>query len=261
MPSMMKSAALFGAFAASAMAHGTVSGIVADGTYSQGYNPSMQYQSPAPKVVGWSIPQDQDNGFVAPDAYADADIICHKGATNGQAVADVKAGGTVDFQWTTWPESHHGPVITYMANCGGDCTTADKKTLKWNKIDAKGLIDGSSAPGTWATDNMISNNNTWTTTIPDSIAAGQYVLRHEIIALHSAGQENGAQNYPQCVNVKVTGSGTEDLSSTGTLGTALYKADDAGIKISIYSSLSDYEIPGPAMWTGASSGSSTAATT
>lgn len=51
-----------------------------------------------PVVAGWSTPEDTDNGFV--NAYADADIICHKGATNAQTSATVKAGGTVDIQWT-----------------------------------------------------------------------------------------------------------------------------------------------------------------
>jgi len=40
-----------------------------------------------------------------------------------------------------------------------------------------------------------ANNNTWTMTIPSGLN-GNYVLRHEILALHSAGQQNGAQNYP-----------------------------------------------------------------
>lgn len=43
-----------------------------------------------------------------------------------------------------------------------------------------------------------ANNNTGSLTIPSDLKAGNYVLRHEIIALHSAGQEDGAQAYPQC---------------------------------------------------------------
>lgn len=71
----------------------------------------MQYESPPPVVVGWSIPEDLDNGFVAPAAYADPDIICHKGATNAGASAKVTAGSSIDLQWTVWPESHKGPVL------------------------------------------------------------------------------------------------------------------------------------------------------
>ncbi|KAK3063256.1 hypothetical protein LTS18_001849 [Coniosporium uncinatum] len=243
----------FAVLAATAAAHGTVSGIVADGTYYLGYNPSFQYQNPPPTVVGWSIPEDQDNGFVAPFSYTDPDIICHKSATPGGTSATIKAGGTVDFQWTTWPESHKGPVIGYMANCHGDCTSVDKTSLQWVKVEESGLVDGSTTLGQWASDKLIANNNTWSHIIPSAIAPGHYVFRHEIIALHSASDAGGAQNYPQCVNLEVTGSGTDDLAS-GTLGTALYKPDDAGIKIGIYQPLSSYAVPGPALMFGTGSG-------
>ncbi|PBP21049.1 Glycosyl hydrolase family 61 [Diplocarpon rosae] len=202
-----------------------------------------------PVVVGWSTPQDTDNGFIAPDAYADPNIICHKNATNAQTSATVKAGGMVELQWTTWPSSHHGPVLDYLADCGGDCKTVDKTTLKFFKIDGVGLLDDATLPGKWATDTLEANNNTWSVTIPPTIAPGNYVLRHEIIALHSAGQVNGAQNYPQCINLQVTGSGTD--SPAGTLGTALYQETDAGIEVNIYATIASYAIPGPALYEGA----------
>ncbi|RII22691.1 glycosyl hydrolase family 61 [Alternaria sp. MG1] len=31
--------------------------------------------------------------------------------------APAAAGSTVNLRWTAWPESHQGPVITYMARC------------------------------------------------------------------------------------------------------------------------------------------------
>ncbi|KAL4809388.1 glycosyl hydrolase family 61-domain-containing protein [Aspergillus unguis] len=241
------------ASAAMVAGHGYVSGIVADGTYYGGYLVnSYPYSSDPPAVVGWTEDA-TDLGFVDGSSYSSGDIICHKNAENAQASATVSAGGEVELQWTEWPESHHGPVISYLANCGGDCTTVDKTTLEWFKIDESGLIDDSNVPGTWATDNLISNNNSWTVTIPSDIASGGYVLRHEIIALHSAGSENGAQNYPQCVNLDVTGGGS--ASPSGTLGTELYTPTDPGILISIYSTIDNYEIPGPALYSGASSGS------
>ncbi|KAK8220699.1 endoglucanase-4 [Phyllosticta capitalensis] len=263
MSAIFKNAALLGALASTAAAHGTLQGIVADGTYYEGYSPSFQYQTPAPVVIGWSIPEDLDNGYVAPDAYTNANIICHKGATNAKTSAPIKAGSNVTLEWTEWPESHHGPVISYLANCKGNCTTVDKTTLEWVKIDAAGLIDDSSVPGTWASDELISNNNSWVTTIPSSIAAGNYVLRNEIIALHGAESKDGAQNYPQCINLEITGSGTDDLSTGGTLGTKLYTETDPGILVNIYASLSTYVIPGPTLYTAgsgaAATGSSSAA--
>lgn len=156
------------------------------------------------------------------------------------------AGSTVELQWTPWPESHKGPVIDYLASCNGECETVDKTTLKFFKIGEEGLIDGSTGPGNWASDKLIANSNKWVATIPSDIAPGNYVLRHEIIALHSAYDDNGAQNYPQCINLVVTGSGT--AKPAGVLGTELYKRTDAGILVDIYKTLASYVIPGPALY-------------
>ncbi|KAF2161393.1 lytic polysaccharide monooxygenase [Zasmidium cellare ATCC 36951] len=255
--SIIQTTAVLASLAASVSAHGFVQGIVADGTYYEGYNPSFQYQSTPPTVAGWSDPENLSNGYIAPSAYADPDIVCHLSATPGGTAAKVAAGGTVELQWNTWPESHHGPVLDYLAPVSGEWADVDKSTLEFFKISEGGLIDGSSAPGKWASDDLIANNNTWAVTIPTGIAAGNYVLRHEIIALHSAGQADGAQNYPQCVNLEITGSGTD--SPSGTLATTFYKEDDPGVLINIYTALSGYTIPGPALYSGAASGSQTAA--
>lgn len=193
MPSKIQVAAILGAVAASVNAHGHIASVKVDGTAFTAYDPSFQYQTPAPEVIEWSCPECLDNGFVDPTMYTEVDkIACHKDATAGAKVAKVAAGGSIDIQWTTWPESHVGPVIDYMAKVD-DPTSAKAADLKFFKIDAAGYEDGK-----WAATKLISNNNTWTVTVPSSIAAGKYVLRHEIIALHSAGQENGAQNYPKC---------------------------------------------------------------
>ncbi|RHZ57758.1 hypothetical protein CDV55_101979 [Aspergillus turcosus] len=252
--SVSKIAAVLLSSAALVAGHGYVTGAVVDGTYYTGYLVTQYpYMSSPPESIAWSETA-TDLGFVDGSGYSSGDIICHKSAKNGALSAEIKAGGKVEFQWTEWPESHHGPVITYMANCNGDCASVDKTSLEFFKIDESGLISDSNVPGTWASDNLISNNNTWTVTVPSSIAAGNYVMRHEIIALHSAGNKDGAQNYPQCINLKVTGGGSDKPS--GTLGTALYKDTDPGILVNIYQSLSSYDIPGPALYNGASSGSS-----
>jgi cellulase len=100
----------------------------------------------------------------------------------------------------------------------------------------------------WASQKLIDNGNSWTTTIPKSLAPGNYVVRHEIIALHGASSANGAQNYPQCFNLKVTGSGT--ANPTGVAGTALYKSTDPGIHFNPYTTITSYPMPGPTVWTG-----------
>jgi hypothetical protein len=199
-----------------------------------------------PQSVGWTSTA-TDLGFEAPTEYKDPNIICHRNGVNAALSATVTAGSDIELQWTTWPDSHHGPVVTYLAACtNNDCSTVDKTTLKFFKIAERGLVDNSAVPGTWATDELIAAGNRWTVTIPSTIASGNYVMRHEIIALHSAGQLDGAQNYPQCINLQVTGGGSD--VPAGTLGEALYTETDPGILISIYQTLSAYVIPGPALY-------------
>jgi cellulase len=78
----------------------------------------------------------------------------------------------------------------------GDCTTLTPGSLRWSKISQAGLITPGGT-GTWVTDNLIKTNFTSTTTIPKNLKAGNYVIRHEIIALHGGQSDNGAQLYPQ----------------------------------------------------------------
>jgi len=144
-------------------------------------------------------------------------------------------------------------MIDYLAACNGPCETVDKTTLLWHKIDQLGLISGTQeTDGYWASDVMIANNNSWTVQIPSTIKTGNYVVRHETIALHAAASANGAQDYPFCFNLAITGTGTDGLTTGGTLGTALYTPTDPGILFDIYSNpIPAYTIPGPALYSAA----------
>ncbi|KAI0883087.1 carbohydrate-binding module family 1 protein [Annulohypoxylon maeteangense] len=249
----MKTSALFAALASvsTVAAHGHVNNVVIDGVFYQGYDPTtFPYQQSPPTVVGWTTSQ-TDNGFIEPNSFSSADIICHKNAKNAGGHAQVKAGDSIAITWNTWPESHKGPMIDYLAPCGDSCETVDKETLEFFKIDEVGLLDDTTAPGNWGSDVLISNGLTWMVQIPANIKAGNYVLRHETIALHSAGSTNGAQAYPQCFNLQITGDGTD--SPAGTLGTKLYTPQDPGILINIYTTGIKYTIPGPTLIAGASS--------
>lgn len=249
------SASIIAGLAAKAAAHGIVTKITIGTQTYQGYDPSFQYQTPAPQVIGWSSPESQDRGPVPGTAYSDPDIICARGATPGAISAPVAAGESVSLQWTEWPESHHGPVLDYLANCNGDCSSVDKTALKFFKIDGVGMTDVSTTPPKFADDDMIANNNTWTVKIPSDIAPGNYVLRHETIALHEGNRDGGSQPYPQCINLEITGSGT--ANPAGVAGTELYKQGDPGILFNIYkkfTSTDEYPVPGPELYSGASSG-------
>ncbi|KAK8103417.1 Cel61b [Apiospora kogelbergensis] len=247
--------AAIGAFAATtALAHGNVNTFATDGKKQQGFLLDYYYQAKnggsAPKVAAWST-ENLDNGFVDPPMYKTSDINCHKKAQPGALTSSVAAGGEVSFDWPNWPHDI-GPVLTYVADCGGDCSKADVSSLKWVKIDEMGYEGGQ-----WGAAKLVANGGTWTTKVPANLKAGNYVFRNEIIALHAGGQENGAQNYPQCINIAVTGSGT-DLPE-GTLGTDLYTSKDAGILFNPYQGkITSYTVPGPKLFGSAAGGSSPA---
>ncbi|GAM82349.1 hypothetical protein ANO11243_003280 [Dothideomycetidae sp. 11243] len=239
-------ASLLAAAATTAYGHGFVQGLRSNGVFYSGYSPSFQFQNPPPVVAGWSDPADLSNGPILPAAANTPDIICHMNATNAKTSMPVVAGGKVDFLWTVWPASHKGPVITWLAKCPGSCETVDKTTLEFFKVDQVGLISATQAQdGYWASDQMIANNNTWTTVIPSTLEPGNYVARHEIIALHQAEAANGAQIYPQCINLQITGSGSD--SPTGVLGTALYNENSPGMIFNLYNNTPTYTVPGPAV--------------
>jgi cellulase len=72
-------------------------------------------------------------GFSRLIQYRDPNIVCHKNAVNANVSASVAAGGTVEFQWTTWPHNI-GPVLTYVANCGGDCKNVGSIPIKYRHL-------------------------------------------------------------------------------------------------------------------------------
>ena len=119
----------------------------------------------------------------------------------------------------------------------------------WTKLYEDGLTNGK-----WAVEDFITNKGQITITLPD-LAAGDYLIRPEIIALHEANSQGGAQFYNGCGQIKVTGSGSASLPSTGVDMTKAYSATDAGVLFDIYSGKTEYPIPGPAVWDGASSSS------
>jgi hypothetical protein len=102
-------------------AHGFVSGVKVNGAgWTPGADPVWYYYAAgtSPATAGWNA-LNQDNGFVSPDSYETSNIACHKSATAGQLYISANAGDTLTFFWNTWPESHHGPIINYIAPCNG----------------------------------------------------------------------------------------------------------------------------------------------
>jgi hypothetical protein len=101
-------------------AHGFVSSVTVNGVSTPGADPVWYYYTPgtSPLTAGWNC-LNQDLGFVSPSSYGSSDIACHKSATAGKLYVNANAGSTLTLQWNTWPDSHKGPIINYLAQCSG----------------------------------------------------------------------------------------------------------------------------------------------
>ncbi|KAK2753163.1 hypothetical protein FQN54_007989 [Arachnomyces sp. PD_36] len=135
--------------------------------------------------------------------------------------------------------NHFGPVMVYMSKV--DDSTAADGSSSWFKVAEEGY---DSAAKHWGTDTLNENCGKFDFTIP-AVAAGDYLIRAEAIALHTAGSSGGAQFYMTCYQVEITGDGS--LNPEGVTFPGAYSADDPGILIDIYSDFGEYVIPGPAV--------------
>ncbi|KAK0611230.1 glycosyl hydrolase family 61-domain-containing protein [Immersiella caudata] len=159
--------------------------------------------------------------------------------------------------------SHKGPIIVYLAKANNAASTGTSG-LRWFKIAEAGLNGR-----TWAVDTMIANGGWHYFDMPTCVAPGDYLLRVELLALHSASAYQGAQFYMECAQIRVTGSGTNTGSDTVSFPGA-YAQNHPGIQLNIYDASGGtslggrpYQIPGPAVLTcsGGNNGGSPAPTT
>ncbi|OHW99692.1 cellulose-growth-specific protein [Colletotrichum incanum] len=242
--------------AALVAAHGIVDNGLIGGENYTFYQPYQDpYMNPAPDRISRPI---QGNGPV--EDVTSIDLQCGgytaggvEGSKPAKLVAKAAAGEEVTLNWTLWPESHIGPTLTYMAKCpNDDCTTWQPGTdAVWFKIQEEGREGTTNNWG--ATPLMKAGNSGVKYTIPECIAPGQYLVRHEIIALHAAYSYPGAQFYPGCHQIEVTGSGSTSPSDLVAFPGA-YKGTDAGITFDAYKA-QEYTIPGPAVFSCSGSGS------
>ncbi|KAG8839308.1 hypothetical protein FRC20_006066, partial [Serendipita sp. 405] len=170
-------------------------------------------------------------------------ITCGSGGNNAAAVvAPVAAGSVVTFDWGSWTSS-------YIAACPSGCASFKGESGNvWVKIQQEGYVASRTPP--WA-EQLIeqggqSGHGKWSITIPSTLPNGEYILRHEILGLHVAGELNGAQFYPNCVQIKITGGGNVALPS-GVAFPGAYQPNDPGILIQLWTVSATnpaYTIPG-----------------
>lgn len=109
----------------------------------------------------------------------------------------------------------------------------------------------------WATQKMFDDGNTWTSIIPKCLAPGEYLVRHEIIALSDAYKTGGCQFYvripdgcgnsagvhvilipryeiqPSCAQVTVVGKGTVNPTGYALPGIYCIPASHPGFGLQV----------------------------
>lgn len=119
--------------------------------------------------------------------------------------------------------------MTYVAKCPNGCANFKGNTGNiWVKIDQWGYRPDQTPP--WGSDKLATLGASWTVTIPKSLSNGEYLLRHEILGLHVAGNLNGAQFYPSCAQITITGGGS--ANPTGVALPGAYQPRDPGVSSS-----------------------------
>ncbi|KAF9053836.1 hypothetical protein BDZ89DRAFT_1098297 [Hymenopellis radicata] len=237
----------------SVSAHGYVNNVNIGGTDFSGSAPASGSTAGVVRVISTTSPvKGADN----------SNINCGQDATAVTGIAKGSPGDVMAFSWNSgggnWPHNT-GPIVSYLAKCtNGDCTTFDTTSAEWFKIDEQGFDSSTNA---WVQQTVMNGEPAYVT-IPSTLAAGQYMVRHEIIALHLAQSDGGAEFYPSCTQLEVSGSQTGTAKSSEEVQfPGGYSDTDAGILVDAYSSkgTTGYVFPGPAIASfvsGSSSGSS-----
>ncbi|KAJ7459858.1 glycoside hydrolase family 61 protein [Mycena latifolia] len=179
-------------------------------------------------------------------SVSDPNLACGPNAQLAEDVADANAGDAIDVDWvsTEGPWFHDvGPMLTYLASCGSQpCSQFDASQAMWFKIQQVGR----DSTGKWAQAQLNSGASA-SLALPSNLAGGNYLLRHEIIALQNGVSEGGAEFYASCSQLSVGGSGSGAPSSDELVKLpGAYSATDPGILVDVYSNPNaPYTFPGP----------------
>jgi hypothetical protein len=127
--------------------------------------------------------------------------------------------------------------MVWMYKCSGDFSSCDGSGANWFKIDeggftpASGVYLDTEVGSGWQIAKLVGGNKSWSSKVPAGLAPGNYLVRHELIALHQA---RSPQWYAECAQIVITGSGS--ASPDGSYKTSIpgYAGDnDSNIRVSI----------------------------
>ncbi|KAF4918714.1 putative endo-beta-1,4-glucanase D [Colletotrichum viniferum] len=135
--------------------------------------------------------------------------------------------------------SHYGPVIVYLSKVD-NAASADGSSA-WFKIFENGWSAksgaGSGDDDNWGVKDLNACCGKMDVPISKDLADGDYLLRAEVVALHTAGSSGGAQFYMTCYQISISG-GTGSAKPSTVSFPGAYKASDPGILVNIHSKLS-----------------------
>ncbi|SPO07669.1 related to cellulose binding protein CEL1 [Cephalotrichum gorgonifer] len=204
--------------------------------------PSVTYNGQ--KTADWEYVR-QTNNYQSNGPVTDVgsrEMTCYQTTMNAANVKtlDVKAGTTIDFNARA-SISHPGSLNVYIAKApaGTPVSQFDGSGAVWSKI----LYEGpniSPSGLTWPSNGLQSVP----VKLPSCLEDGEYLLRIEHIALHSASSPGGAQLYISCAQLKVTG-GSGGLKGNKLSFPGSYSPTDPGLMINIYYPVpTSYSAPG-----------------
>lgn len=139
------------------------------------------------------------------------DVRCNVGGSKGvPGKCPVEAGGTVTVEMhqqngdrscknEAIGGAHYGPVLVYMSKVD-DSSKADGSS-GWFKVYENAWAPANKRVGDddyWGVKDMNSCCGKLDVKIPKDLVAGDYLLRAEVVALHTAGSAGGAQLYISC---------------------------------------------------------------
>ncbi|KAF9026832.1 hypothetical protein BDZ89DRAFT_926598, partial [Hymenopellis radicata] len=261
-------------------AHGQIAAAMANGQTVEG--PNVYYAADAKNAATVVSVMYQASGtaYNKVSDFGDNAAMSCESASAPPASLTVTSGSTVRVYWegatsellnqagvdaafnnaNPWVHAM-GTVAMDIADCGGDCSSADPASLSWNRIYYWGLDTSQSISdglrqtmtdkpepyypqgvGLWGMAALVARGSWVEATIPQDLVAGNYMVRTELAAVHSPG---APQVYIGCVATKVEGSGTTSLTG-GTQAGSLYSSSGPLATFDVYSG-SSWTDDGPAL--------------
>ncbi|KAI1491109.1 carbohydrate-binding module family 1 protein [Biscogniauxia mediterranea] len=204
------------------------------------------------------------------------DIICNAGTSPAAGKCVVQAGSTVTVEMHQQPGdrscaneaiggAHYGPVQVYLAAVS-DASSADaasSSSASWFKVFAdtwaSNAAGSSGDDDFWGTKDLNACCGRLDVVVPADLAPGDYLLRAEALALHTAGSAGGAQFYVTCFQLTVESDSGGSAVPEGVAFPGAYAASDPGILVDIHAPMTTYVAPGPTVYAGGSTKSAGAA--